>query len=201
VTTIANSLDRYLRELPKFVRQAQDDVTAVPIREQDVEALIQQARIDAASQERRRCEEEMRTRLVEAERSADERINLARATWARAIGQELAESLRAALGQIEACVAEAVETALETIIEQREREAIREAFTAAVRDVLRERSAVQMSLEGPEECLEQIASAIRETGVYVDAVCSDRADIVGKVDDTLVRARLNSIMDRLNHGE
>jgi hypothetical protein len=186
-----NALLLHLHDFGRHAPRDRCEETVTDSGPAGVEACMETAVAAAVAEERRRSDEDMRMRLAEADEGAQARLRELRAEWAREIGDALADQLRVGLSDIEDGISNALASLVQPMTTETRRNRIVEAFVATCRKMMRENDAVRLSLAGPGDVVDAIASRFREDGVRVDLAADEAPALVAQIDEAVVKARLD----------
>ncbi|RYC30486.1 hypothetical protein D3273_18285 [Lichenibacterium minor] len=129
-----------------------------------------------------------------AERHAAERDE-ARAAWAAAEGEALADGLRAGCAALEAALADGVAAALEPLLD----EALRIAAVAQLRDAIGDLvlagTGGTIAVAGPQDLLDSLRASLSRVGIAEDGIRfapSKAAEVTVKADNSTIETRLEA---------
>ena len=129
-----------------------------------------------------------------AERHAAERDE-ARAAWAAAEGEALADGLRAGCAALEAALADGVAAALEPLLD----EALRIAAVAQLRDAIGDLvlagTGGTIAVAGPQDLLDGLRASLSRVGIAEDGIRfapSEAAEVTVKADNSTIETRLEA---------
>jgi hypothetical protein len=157
----------------------------------DIGALLDKEREQAEASGYERGRDEMIVRLTEAERAAQVAIAAAYDECRASLGADVRRLVDAGLVSLRGELADAVAEIIEPFLSAKSLAQAIAAFNEGIRELLNEAGAIRLVVRGPERATNLAVESLSECDVSINVVHSDQASIVGCVDKSLVRTRLN----------
>ncbi len=133
-----------------------------------------------------------------ADRAAfDARLAEREAEILASLGEALSQQVREGLAAVEERIGRQVGAVLMRFLDHAVRERAVGELTEAVAALVADGTATRIRICGPAALSERLQAAIAPTGVAVDRVDGDTADISVSIDETVVETNIAAWMDRL----
>ncbi|HEY8163089.1 MAG TPA: hypothetical protein VIF34_12605 [Methylocystis sp.] len=211
ITSYLTSFDEQRREIEESFLAPEFELSS------PAPAIIEAAPdLDSLAEEREKAREEIRSELdrefeakLDEERKAfqkereafDQKLEAARATWVEQQGAKVADVIHK---DIQACVEnlrDALSRLLKPFLTHRALKQSLDDFVEAVGSVVADQANPVVELQGPADLLEVVCERLSREGVAIRATENDGADLVARINSTLIETRMDEWVRRLRDGE
>lgn len=211
ITSYLTSFDEQRREIEEsFLAPAFELSSPAP-------AIIEAAPdLDSLAEEREKAREEIRSELdrefeakLDEERKAfqkereafDQKLEAARATWVEQQGAKVADVIHKDIQACEENLRDALSRLLKPFLTHRALKQSLDDFVEAVGSVVADQANPVIELQGPADLLEVVCERLSREGVAIRATENDGADLVARINSTLIETRMDEWVRRLRDGE
>ncbi|MGJ0391818.1 MAG: hypothetical protein ACR650_03535 [Methylocystis sp.] len=211
ITSYLTSFDEQRREIEESFLAPEFELSS------PAPAIIEAAPdLDSLAEEREKAREEIRSELdrefeakLDEERKAfqkereafDQKLEAARATWVEQQGAKVADVIHK---DIQACVEnlrDALSRLLKPFLTHRALKQSLDDFVEAVGSVVADQANPVIELQGPADLLEVVCERLSREGVAIRATENGGADLVARINSTLIETRMDEWVRRLRDGE
>lgn len=211
ITSYLTSFDEQRREIEEsFLAPAFELSSPAP-------AIIEAAPdLDSLAEEREKAREEIRSELdrefeakLDEERKAfqkereafDQKLEAARATWVEQQGAKVADVIHKDIQACEENLRDALSRLLKPFLTHRALKQSLDDFVEAVSSVVADQANPVIELQGPADLLEVVCERLSREGVAIRATENGGADLVARINSTLIETRMDEWVRRLRDGE
>lgn len=180
LTDISGEVSRHLGEGGHIGRAA------------EVEARVEEARLQGAQEARAEAEREHAAALAAQQAQFDVKLAAERGRWAKTQGAQLAELLSAGLRDIEHAIADCVGRILKPIVSEEIRCAAVSSLAQALQEMIYKGTSETITVYGPQDLLAALEAHLDHARSAVRFETSDGTDLVVHADDTVIETRIGA---------
>lgn len=180
LTDISGEVSRHLGESGHAARGA------------DVEARLEQARLQGAQEARVEAEREHAAALAAQQAQFDVKLAAERARWVKTEGGRLAELLTTGLRDIEHAIADCVGRVLKPIVSEEVRRGAVSSLAQALQEMIYKGTSQKITVFGPQDLLTVLEAHLEDARSAVRFETSHGTDLVVYADDTVLETRIGA---------